>query len=63
MLLRLGCQYPKQSDRKHPATVSVPLRMAVEALHHRPPSHGPPGCNMLPAAIFVIYVYTVKITR
>jgi len=56
MLLRPSCQYPQQSDCKHPATVCVPRRVAIEALHHGSPSCGPPGYNMRPAATFLICI-------
>ena len=56
ILLRPSCQYPQQSDREHPATVSVPLRVATEVLHHGSPIRGPPGYNMRPAAKFLICI-------
>ena len=41
MLFRPGCQYPQQSDRKHPAIARDPRGVAIEALHHGSPSCGP----------------------
>jgi hypothetical protein len=35
----------------------------IFVLNHGSPSHGPPDCIMQPAATFVNYVHTIKITQ
>jgi hypothetical protein len=42
MSFRRSCQYPQQSDRRHPSTVRFPLKVEIEALHDGSPNSGPP---------------------